>query len=466
MILDETVSPASGAAQPASLSAQYAWALLDGARMPYNVLVNVFVFSAYFSTVVITDAVRGQALWSYITSVSAILVAIGAPILGAIADAGGRRKPWLIATMVAGVPCMCVLWFATPAMGAGLPLIIAAVIVAYLSFEYAQVFGNSLLPLIAPGPRIGFLSGLGFALGNGMGILLFAFFLAAWSWNPHPLFGLDAARHEPERVVGILASVWLIVFSLPFFFLTPDAPGTKMPAGKAIAQGLKTLGGTVAKVSHYRNVATFLAARMSFNEGFIVMILFTGIFAEGVLHWSPTMLIVMALANSVAASIAGFLAGWIDGRIGSKAGTILFVAGVLVMNLMQISISRDMVFFIPVTAGDALHIPGLSALYPTLPDQVFLFMQPFVALLVTGGLVTARALMAQLSPPTMLNEFFGLYSMSGTATSFIGPLAIGLLTTAFHSQRAGIAVGAFFLAIGIALMFLVREERAVAAGKR
>jgi len=462
MILDESVPPAAGAARSASTAAQYAWALLDGARMPYNVLVNVFVFSAYFSTVVIPDAVKGQALWSYITSVSAVLVAIGAPVLGAIADAGGRRKPWLIATMAVGVPCMCALWFATPGMTTGLWLIVVCVIGAYLTFEYAQVFGNSLLPLIAPQPRIGFLSGLGFALGNGMGILLFAFFLAAWSWNPHPLFGLDPALHEPERAVGILASVWLIVFSLPFFFVTPDAPGTKIPPTRAVAQGFKTLAGTVAKVSHYRNVATFLAARMSFNEGFIVMILFTGIFAEGVLHWTPTMLIVMALANSVAASIAGFLAGWIDGRIGSKAGTILFVTGVLAMNLLQVSISADMVFFIPVTPADAMHIPGLSTLYPTLPDQVFLIMQPFVALLVTGGLVTARALMAQLSPPTMLNEFFGLYSMSGTATSFIGPLAIGLLTTAFASQRAGIAVGAFFLAIGIVLMFFVKEERAKA----
>ncbi|MEJ0005461.1 MAG: hypothetical protein WDM77_03515 [Steroidobacteraceae bacterium] len=53
-------------------------------------LVNIFVFSAYFSTVVISDPVHGQVVWSYTSAVGAILVAIGAPILGAIADAGGR----------------------------------------------------------------------------------------------------------------------------------------------------------------------------------------------------------------------------------------------------------------------------------------------------------------------------------------------------------------------------------------
>jgi UMF1 family MFS transporter len=67
--------------------------VFDGARSPYNVLVNIFVFSAYFSAVVIPDPVRGQAMWSFVTSTAALIVALTAPVLGAIADAGGRRKP-------------------------------------------------------------------------------------------------------------------------------------------------------------------------------------------------------------------------------------------------------------------------------------------------------------------------------------------------------------------------------------
>ena len=77
--------------------------------------------------------------------------------------------------------------------------------------------------------------------------------------------------------------------------------------------------------------------------------------------------------------------------------------------------------------------------------------------LVTGGLVTSRTLMAKISPPAMLNEFFGIYAMSGTATSFIGPLAVALLTAAFHSQRAGVAVGVVFLLGGVLLMARVKE---------
>ena len=127
---------------------------------PYNVLVNIFVFSAYFTTVVVPDSVRGQVLWSYTSSMGALLVAIGAPILGAIADAGGRRKPWLAATMVIGIPSMCALWYATPAMTHGLGWIVAALVGGMLFFEYSAIFCNAMLPNVAPG-KIGYWSGMG-----------------------------------------------------------------------------------------------------------------------------------------------------------------------------------------------------------------------------------------------------------------------------------------------------------------
>ena len=119
---------------------QFAWALFDGARSPYNVLVNIFVFSAYFSSVVIPDAVQGQIAWSFVTAAGALLVAIGAPILGAIADAGGRRKPWLAACMIIGLPLMAGLWFATPGMTSGLGFVVVALLGGYLFFEYSAIF--------------------------------------------------------------------------------------------------------------------------------------------------------------------------------------------------------------------------------------------------------------------------------------------------------------------------------------
>ena len=185
-----------------TLLGRWSWALFDGARIPDNVLVNIFVFSAYFSTVVISDPVHGQVVWSYTSAVGAILVAIGAPILGAIADAGGRRKPWLVGCIALGralddrpVVRHSRRW--TPGLG----WVMAAIVGSMLFYEYSAIFCNAMLPNIAP-QEIGFWSGMGFALGNAFGVVLFLFFLFAWSWNPHPLFGLDKALHEPERAVG------------------------------------------------------------------------------------------------------------------------------------------------------------------------------------------------------------------------------------------------------------------------
>jgi UMF1 family MFS transporter len=93
--------------------------LFDAGRGPYSILIDTFVFFAYFTTVVFADAVRGQEVWSYLTSIGAFPVALGAPILGAIADAGGRRKPRLLACVILGAPCKAALWYASPGMPPG-----------------------------------------------------------------------------------------------------------------------------------------------------------------------------------------------------------------------------------------------------------------------------------------------------------------------------------------------------------
>ena len=449
----------AGPHKGASKLGQFAWAVFDGGRSPYNVLVNIFVFSAYFSTVVIPDSVRGQVVWSYTTSTAAFLVAIGAPVLGAIADAGGPRKPWILGTLILGAPCMAAIWFATPGMHTGLIFMLIALVGANLAFEYSAIFCNAMLPRVAPPGRVGFLSGLGFALGNFFGVLLFLFFLYAWSRNAHPLFGLKASLHEPERAVGFLAAGWFVLMAIPLFLFTPDSPKTTLRPVQAVTQGLKTLGGTLAKIGDYRNTALYLLSRMFFNEGFIVMMLFTGVFAAGILHWTPTMLIAEGLINSVVAALAGLFSGWLDTRIGSKPATMVFVGGCLLANVVICSVTPEMVFFVHVAAPLAPH-----GLFPTLPDKVFLAAQCSAAFFVTGGLVTSRALMAKLAPPAMLTEFFGLFALSGTATSFVGPLAIGLLTAFFHNQRAGVAVGVFFLFVGLVMLAaLVRERPAAEA---
>jgi UMF1 family MFS transporter len=195
--------------RPASTLGQFSWALYQWARDPYFLIVNIYVFAPYFSNVVVGDPVKGQALWGYTTSVAAVFMALFSPVLGAIADAGGRRKPWILACTVISLPCMWMLWFATPGMGAeggtGLWVILLALILAALMSEFSSVFHNAMLPGIASERRLGALSGLGLALTNLGGIITLLIVLLAFTQAETPLFGLDRALHEHDRVVGPLS---------------------------------------------------------------------------------------------------------------------------------------------------------------------------------------------------------------------------------------------------------------------
>ncbi len=455
------VAPAGTGAQAGALG-RFSWALFDGTRGPYGSLITLFIFSAYFATVVIPDPIRGQALWGYANSIAAALVAIGAPVVGAIADASGRRKPWIAACMLVGIPSMALLFLATPNMGPSLVWVIVALVGAGASIEYAAIFLNAMLPNIASRARIGVLSGMGLSFANLSNIIVLLFFLFAWSWSSQPLFGLDAAQHEPERAVGPIAALWWLIFGLPLFLFTPDSPATGASKLQAVRLGFRSLRDTIPKLRRYENTTRFLIARMVFNEGFIVMMMLTGVYAAGMMHWTPRMLIAQGLINSLCAAISGFVAGWLDRRCGSRISTVIFVSGCLCTNVILLSLTPTSVLFFDLPAGDSS-----GGIFPGLANKVFSATIAATAVFVTAGFASSRALMAKLAPAHLQNEFFGLYALSGTATSFFGPLAIALATTLLHSQRGGVAVGIVFLAIGLLLLFKVREEpRPVPAGIR
>ena len=132
------------------------------------------------------------------------------------------------------------LWFGEP-MGMGLGFTGIAVVIAlgHIAYDGSLVFHAAMLPSIIPGPRIGTWSGLGFALGNVAGIILLLFVLLFFYLPAEPLFGLDKAAHEHERIAGPLCALWFAIFSIPFFLFTPDRPSSGLPLGKAVRQGVR-----------------------------------------------------------------------------------------------------------------------------------------------------------------------------------------------------------------------------------
>ncbi len=455
----------------ASRIGQVAWAVYEGARDPYVLLVTIYLFAPYFSSGIVADPVRGQQIWGFYTTLGALATAFAAPFLGAVADVGGRRKPWIAFYTVTMCIAVMFMWLGVPhASPARIMMIGLLVALANFSFEFTAVFHNAMLPTIAPHERVGPLSGMALALGNLSGIFLMLFmliFLALpgrvdWSFVPaHPLFGISQAAHEPERLAGPISGLWLMLLSLPLFLFTPDKASTGTKLGAAMIGGVKSVIRTIRSLKHYRNVATYLVARTLFQDGMTAALTFGGIYASGTFHWEALTMIVYGLELSVFAVLGGFFGGWLDNAVGSKRALFISIGGTTIFFVASLTMSPDRI--LAVIPYD-LSQPPLWSLpfFRTWPEIIYLMIVNGVAVCITAGYANIRTMMARLSPPEKMTEFFGLMSFSGTSTAFIANAAVTTMTVITHSQRGGMMAIIAFLVAGVIGMFFVREERAVA----
>jgi MFS transporter, UMF1 family len=457
---------------PAKATGQLSWALVEFARNPYVSLIFMFVFAPYFAATVVGDPVRGQELWSFSYTIAGACIAVVAPIIGAIADRMGRRKPWVIASVAVMAPGCCLLWYAMPGATSGLPVAAIAIIIVVLmiGFESGGVAHNAMLPSIASESEIGKVSGLGLGLGaigslSALGIVLFGIVMPAspdfqFSFLPAgPLFGLDPARFEHARIVGPIAGIWMAVFVVPMLLWTPDLPSTGVSLRRAVREGFGQLALTIKRARRVSNVSLFLVARMLYNDGMSAIQAYCGIYAAGVFDWNLATIMVFALILIVFCVVGGFAGGWLDGRLGSRGAIIMSLTGTCLAVLVAVSVTPTEVFFIPydaVKAGPLWSFPY----FRTLPELIYVAMYVVLAVTITATIVSSRTMMARIAPLSMMSQFFGLYALSGTATAFLGHGMVALFTGIFHSQRVGLASLLLLLLAGWLLIKRVDEQRA------
>jgi UMF1 family MFS transporter len=448
----------------APFAALAGWVLVDWAVQPFHTLVVTFLFAPYFTTVVAGDAAHGQALWGYAAAIAGVLIAVGGPILGAMADRG-RRKPWVAGSVAIMAMAAAALWIARPgADTATILLVLAAFVIATAMAEFTTVFTNSLMPRLVPANELGRLSGTSWAVAFTGGLVSLVIMAGLVVANPatgktlmglEPLLRLDAGAREGDRLAGPFAAAWLLVFILPFFLFVPDARGDPATASQAGVSPLRQLWQTLKALPSMPSMLWFLIARALYTDGLSAIFVFGGIYGTAVFGWELAERGLFGILLIIAGVAGAAVGGILDDRLGAKrvimGALVLLIAGAV--GILSVT-SGHVLFGVPVTPK---AVGG--GLFASAGEQVFLAFACLVAVAAAPNQSASRSLLARLAPPESTAQFFGLFAFSGKVTAFLAPLMIALVTQVSGSQRLGMAAILLFLVAGFVLLLPVSETR-------
>lgn len=436
----------------------WGWFFFDWASQPYHTVLLTFVFGPFITSVAaaylvgqgleenIADA-DAQSMWSFTLTIIGLLIGIGAPILGAIADQTGRKLRWLCCFSVMYVIGSAALWYTYPDAST-LWWMFAAFGFGFIGAEFALIFTNSQLPSLGDKEDVGQISGSGFAFGYVGGLVMLAIALLLFVEQNDgltllkrvPAFGLDAEQREGTRIIGPMTAIWYVVFMIPYFAWVREE---KVQTHKAnIGDALRQLGATFRKLrgTDRQSTAYYLGSSMFYRDGLNGLYGFGGVYAGLVLDWDLVSIGVFGVVAGIAAAFFSWIGGKFDKRLGPKP-VIKFSIWVLIFVCFTIvNMSRETFFGVPLAEGSGL------------PDNVFLICGMLIGGM--GGVLQAasRSLMVRHTEADHATEFFGLYGLVGRATAFLAPALITIVTELTQSARIGVSPIIGLFVIGLLLL--------------
>ena len=405
------------------------WCLYDFGNSAFPALVLSFVFAPYFVNHIAGDPIQGEKLWGYAISASAIVIAVLSTVLGSFADRSGRRRPWLGLCSVVAILAAGALWWLEPGAQSLVPALVL-VAVANAAFELGYVFYNAILTSVCSERDTGKVSGFGWGagyLGSLLSLLVVYFVVIA---PDEPPFGLDPQAKEHLRIAALFSAVWFAVFAAPLILGGPRERPTGEPFGQTVRLGLSDLWATLRTLPRRRSVMWYLIAHMIYIDGVNTLFVFGPLIAVGEYGFPEDDIVLLGVTIYICGGIGAFGFGWLDDAIGARK----VVAGALVALIAAMAV--------------ILVIDGMTAFW-IVAGVMSLFFGPVQS--------SSRTLMIRLSPPEMRVKLLGLYSLAGRATAPLAPFLVGIAIAATENQRAGIAVVAVFMVVGLALLMLVRE---------
>ncbi len=405
----------------------FIWTLFDFANTSFSVIVVAVGYSLYFKDVVAGGHGRGDFLWGVAVSISMLITAIIAPVLGAAADFSSRRKRFLFGFTIVSIICTALLYFVDAGMiAAGMILFI----LANIGFEGGIVFYDAFLPTLTTERSYGRVSGYGFAMGyvGSLTTLLIAMPLYADGFIPSNLPNI--------KFSFVVAAAIFFLFAAPLFLFFRDHKKTFEKKPSYVRAGVDRVRDTIRHMKKYRQVARFMVAFFIYNDGILTVISFASIFAQQSLNFSLKEIIVLFAVVQGSGVIGSLIFGVVTDKIGPKKTIdINLILWLLVVTAAYFVQTKGMFFAIGIVAGSSL---GASQ-------------------------SASRSLMALLTPKEREAEFFGFYDgLCGKASAVIGTFLFGLISYLTNNQRLSIlSVGAFFV-IGLVLLQRVDDTRATA----
>lgn len=410
-----------------------AWGMYDWGISGMQTVIMTSVFQIYFIDVAGRGSDNPLQWWSGANTVGAVIVAVLAPILGALADYAGIKKRFLALWTAVGASAIAGMWF----IHAG-DLRMAAVlyVLALIGATASMAFYESLLPHITRTDEMDRVSSGGYALGYlGGGILLLINIL--WIFNPQ-WFGLPSGEGLteyqatlPTRLAFVSVAVWWVLFSIPIF-LRVSEPARRLELDETVGESpvrmaFVRLGETLRELRGYKHAFLMLVAFMIYNDGIQTIIKMAAAYGTDLGIDRAALIGSILIVQFVGVPFA-FLFGNLAGRIGAKNAIFL---GLLVYVFISI------LGYFMTTATHFFILAGL------------------VGMVQGGTQALSRSLFASMIPRHKSGEFFGFYSVFEKFAGIFGPLLFFVMLSVSGSARNAILSVILFFAVGAALLWRV-----------
>lgn len=419
----------------------FGWAMFDFANQAYTTLIITVIFGVVFTRMIVADGPDfrlGNLLWSLSLSASYFLVALAAPICGAIMDHASAKKRFLFASYMLTVVSTACLYFVTPGQ---VWLGFFLIIISNFGFAIGEGFIAGFLPGLGPPDKLGRISGFGWALGYVGGLVSTGIVLLG-------LGGIVEDNFANLRLVGPLAAVFFLLGALPTFFWLrePKRDSTRLSGFEYVRCGFARLAWTVRKLRHFRDLAIFFVSLLFSMAGLSIIISFAFIYGDQVVGWQPLYQMLMFVLTQIFAAAGALGFGLLQDRIGAKRTYDL--------TLLLWIVAVALIYATPWltrTINQVFHVALQS-------QQVFLLVGCLAGLGLGAMQSSGRTLVGRMSPLSKAAEFFGFWSMTVKLAAILGIIGLGVLQMYF-----GLQVSVLFCLIlfAAALIFssLVQEPR-------